>query len=160
MSKSTSADRAAPKGPMPDVRGDEPVPGGTAMSRRQAIPLIGLGLLAAGSCTLRDDPLAVDPTAQADRIAQELAEARIHRGGIQRFALHHRRDNVAVKIENEPGGEPGTMTVTVYETDPATGAFVRSGGAPRVLEVHHGIRNATIAQIESEYMLFYYLYDN
>ena len=127
------------------------------VTRRQAIPLIGMAVLAVGTaCEMDHDPVAVSDGAGGDA----LARARVHRGGIQPFALQHKADGVAVRVANAPGREPGTLTVTVYEANPKTGGLVSGPDGPRVLEVFEGITNATISQIESPYVVFYYVGGN
>lgn len=124
------------------------------MSRRQAIPLMGLAVLAVGACELELDPVANPPAAPSD---DWLAAARIHRGGFQRFAVHQQVDGVAVRIEDEPHGEGDSMTVTIYQTDPRTGRFIQGSDGPLVLERYEGVTNAALSGIESEFVVFYYL---
>lgn len=135
-----------------------------AISRRKAIPLLGLAALAVGSlsgCDLLDDPLKVDPEAEAEILRKLRAAAQTHRGGLQRFAVQHLREDVAVRVEGKSTkGNPDRLQVTVYERDPSTGGLVMQGGKPKVVEVHRNLTNATLSQIESDYVLFYYLYDN
>ncbi len=137
---------------------------GNPMSRRRALPIIGLlvvGGSALGACDVFEDPLKVTPTEEAERLRSLLAAAQEHRGGIQRFALHHLVDNVEVRVEDaSTHGQPDRLVVTVYEVDPETRQFVMQGNKPKVLEVHRNMTNATLSQIESDRILFYYLYEN
>ena len=123
----------------------------SVLSRRQALPLMGLAVLAVGACELDLDPVAAAGDAAPD---DWLARARVHRGGFQRFALRQEADGVAVRVDADG---TGTLTVTVYETDPSTGRLLRAGNGPKVLERYEGVTNETIAGIESESFVFYYL---
>ena len=158
MSKQLSEVSASPSAPGPKRLRAHPLPEGTGISRREAIPLIGFTIFTAGGCNF-SDVLGVDPDGETERQRPSLAEAQIHRGGIQRYALQHLVDNVAVRVEQE-GTErhPDRLKVTVYEIDPATERFTPGPEGLKVLEVHRDVSNATISQIESEYVLFYYLY--
>lgn len=134
------------------------------MSPRRAVTVIGLILVAGSSlsgCDLLSDTVEVIPTEEATRLRARLASAQVHRGGIQRFALHHLTDNVEVRVENaSTPGQTDRLIVTIYEVEPATRKFVLEDGKPKVLEVHRDLSNATLSQIESNYVLFYYLYDS
>jgi hypothetical protein len=140
--------------PRPDPPEDPPssaVDGPRPLSRREALPLMGLAVLAVGACELDLDPMAVTDDAAPD---DWLARARVHRGGFQRFALLRKTDGVAVRVDADG---TGTLTVTVNQTDPSTGRLVRVGDGPRVLERYEGVTNETITAIESEHFVFYYL---
>ena len=136
-------------------------PEATAISRRKAIPLIGAVLVvASGGCNLSDNPFLVESEAAAEDLRDLLKDARLHRGGIQRFALHTLTDGVAVEVEQPRNrGDLDQLTVTVFRVDPSDQSSTRSGGERDVLEVHH-VRNSTISKIESDYVLFYYLNEN
>ena len=124
------------------------------LSRRQAIPLMGLAALAVGACELDLDPVATQPEKAPE---DWLAKARVHRGGLQRYAVHERADGVAVRIEDVQGAGGGELRVTVYETDPRTGGLIDGPDGPVVLERYEGVTNATLSRIESDYVAFYYV---
>lgn len=153
MSKKASETLAPQDAADPEGSGTLALPERIAMSRRRAIPLIGLAVVAAGGCNFSESPFEVDPNAEADRLNRLLQAARVHRGGMQRYGLHDLADNVVVRVEEKNS----KLLVTVYEVDPETRSFVMDGADPRVLEVHRNMTNATLSQIESDYVLFYYL---
>ena len=155
MNRTTIDERQA--GGVPEDRAsdrDGPPMHERVLTRHEAIPLIGLAALAIGTaCDLERDPVAARTPDPQDA----LARARVHRGGIQRFALQHKADGVAVRVADADTGPPGSLTVTVYEANPKTGGLLMGPGGPRVLELHEGVTNATISQIESPYFVFYYV---
>lgn len=128
------------------------------------MPFVGL-ILVVGTGLSRFDLFngapKVIPSADVEGLRASLADAQVHRGGIQRFALHHLTENVSVRVEEaSTPAQPDRLIVTVYEVDPATRSYVMRDGKPKVLEVHRDLSNATISQIESDFVLFYYVSDS